>query len=215
MKNSIIVLLLFASATAFSQRSYGFYDYEVDNFFRLGLSAGLNINKIQGKSFTDEYGYNYGIRGFMQFNFSRKFGVQPEVGYSQSSAMQSADYSDIWNEISLGGEQLKVKLNYLKFGTMINYNLCANTTRLKLQFGPQWGMLLSEKVDSLKTPRDIFEKGDFSLACGLMVQLPVVHFGVRFEQGLTNINAIDDRDKWKNQSFQLFVGLTLNKFPID
>jgi hypothetical protein len=208
MKKSIIFLLLFASVTAFSQRSLGFYDYEVDKFLRVGFNVGLNINKIQGKSFTDEYYYNYGFRGFMQFNFSRKFGVQPELGYSQGSAEQSDDYSDIWDEISLGGDQLKVKLSYLKFGTMVNYNLGATTTRLKLQFGPQWGMLLNEKVDSLKTSQDIFKKGDFSLAGGIMFQLPAVHFGARFEQGLTNINAIDDRDKWKNQSFQLFAGLT-------
>jgi hypothetical protein len=208
MKNSIVVfLLLFASATAFSQRSLGFYEYEVDHFFRMGFNAGLNINKIQGKSFKNDYSYNYGFRGFMQFNFSRKFGVQPEVGYSQGSAEQSNDYTDIWDDISLGGDQVKAKLNYLTFGTMVNYNLGV-TTHIKLQFGPQWGMLLSEKVDSLKTSQDIFKKGDFSLAGGIMFQLPAVHFGARFEQGMTNINAIDDRDKWKNQSFQLFAGLT-------
>jgi hypothetical protein len=207
MKNSIILFLLFASATAFSQRSLGYYDYEVDKFFRVGFNAGLNINKIQGKSFTDEYSFNYAFRGFMQFNFSRKFGVQQEVGYCQASAKQSNDFSEIWDDISLGGDQLKVKLNYLKFGTLLNYNLGV-TTRIKLQFGPQWGMLLSEKVDSLKTPQDIFKKGDFSLAGGIMFQLPIVHFGARFEQGLTNINAIDESDKWKNQSFQLFAGLT-------
>ena len=207
MKNAIVVFLLFiASVQTFSQRNKK-NDFEKENFFRVGFNAGININKIQGRSFKDEFRYNYDLRGFMQFNFSRKFGVQPEVGYSQGSAEQSDDYSDIWDDISLGGDQLKVKLNYLKFGTLVNYNLGV-TTRIKLQFGPQWGMLLSEKVDSLRTPQDIFKKGDFSLAGGIMFQLPLVHFGARFEQGLTNINAIDDRDKWKNQSFQLFAGVT-------
>jgi hypothetical protein len=207
MKNSMIAILLFVPALAFSQRSLGFYEYEVDHFFRVGFNAGLNINKIQGKSFANEYSYNYGFRGFMQFNFHRKFGVQPEVGYNQASAQQSSDYTDIWDDISLGGDQSKVKLSYLKFGTMVNYNVGV-TTRIKLQFGPQWGMLLNEKVDSLTTTENIFKKGDFSLAGGIMFQLPAVHFGARYEQGLTNINAIDDRDKWKNQSFQLFLGLT-------
>jgi len=207
MKKLFVLFLLFASATAFSQRSLGFYEYEVDNFFRVGFNAGLYINKIQGKSFSDAYSYNYGFRGFMQFNFHRKFGLQPEVSYNQGSAEQSDDYSDIWDDISLGGNQVKVKLNYLKFGTMLNYNVGV-TTRIKLQFGPQWGMLLSEQVDSLNTQQDIFKKGEFSLAGGIMFQLPFVHFGGRFEQGLTNINAIDDRDKWKNQAFQLFAGIT-------
>src|SRR5215813_14090819 len=101
MKKLAVLFLLFASATAFSERGYGFYEYEVDNFFRVGFNAGLYISKIQGKSFSDAYGYNYGFRGFMQFNFHRKFGVQPEVSYNQASAEQSADYSDIWDDISL------------------------------------------------------------------------------------------------------------------
>jgi len=211
MKNSIIVLLLFVSATAFAQHGLGFYEYDVDKFFRIGFNGGLNINKIQGKSFANEYSLDYAVRGFMVFNFSPKFGLQPEVGYNQQSATKSNDYTVIWDEVSSSKDQLKVQLNYLKFGTMVNYNIGATSTRVKLQFGPQWGMLLSEKVDSLKTSQDIFKKGDFSLAGGILYQafeVPSVHVGARFEQGLTNINAIDDRDKWKNQSFQLFVGLT-------
>jgi Outer membrane protein beta-barrel domain len=210
MKNLTILLLLLAPSIIFSQKSvYGYSEeYEVDNFFRIGLSAGLNLNKIQGKSFVNEFNYNYGVRGYLQFNFSRKFGVQPELGYNQVTATQSKDYTVIWDEISSGGEHLKVKLNYLNFGTLLNYNLCATRTWLKLQVGPQWGMLLNEKVDSLKTPLDIFKKSDFALVGGILCQWPSVHFGIRYEQGLTNINAIDDRDKWKNQSFQIFVGLT-------
>jgi Outer membrane protein beta-barrel domain len=211
MKNSIILAVLFIPTIAFSQGGLGFYEYDVDKFFRVGFNGGMNINKIQGKSFANEYSLDYAVRGFMVFNVSQKFGLQPEVGYSQQSAKQSNDYSLIWDEISSNGNQLKVKLSYLKFGTILNYNLGATTTRVKLQFGPQWGMLLTEKVDSLKTSQDIFKKGDFSLAAGILYQtfeVPSLHFGARFEQGLTNINAIDDRDKWKNQSFQLFAGVT-------
>ena len=211
MKNWMITMLLFVSGTAFAQHGLGFYEYDVDKFFRVGFNGGLNINKIQGKSFTNEFSYDYAVTGFMQFNFSHKFGLQPELGYSQQSARTSQDYKDIWNEIALSGDQVKVKLNYLKFGTIVNYNLGATSTRIKLQFGPQWGMLLSEKVDTLKTSKDIFKKSDFSLAAGIMYQafeVPSVHFGARFEQGLTNINAIDDRDKWKNQAVQIFLGVT-------
>jgi hypothetical protein len=207
VKNIIILFLFFiTSHQAISQRNKK-NDFEKEHFFRVGFNAGININKIQGKSFKDEYSYNYSLRGFMQFNFSRKFGVQPEVSFIQASSEQSNDFSDIYDDISLGGRQLKAKLNYLKVGSLLNLNV-GPTQKIKLQFGPQWGMLLNEKVDSLKTSRDIFKKGDFSLAGGIMFQLPFVHFGGRFEQGLTNINDIDNRDKWKSQSFQLFTGFT-------
>jgi len=207
MKNITVLFLLFlSSAKIFSQRNVK-NDFEKENFFRVGFNAGLNINKIQGKSFKDEFRYDYDLRGFVQLNFSRKFGLQPEVTFVQASSEQSNDFSDIYDNISLGGDQLNAKLNYLQFGSLLNLNV-GPTQRIKLQFGPQWGMLLHEKVDSLKTSRNIFKNGDLSLAGGIMIQLPFVHIGGRFVQGLTNINNIDNRDKWKNQSFQLFAGFT-------
>src|ERR1051326_846324 len=207
MKTALIALVLFvASVQAFSQRNAK-NDFEKENFFRVGFNAGININKIQGRSFKDEFRYNYDLRGFMQLNFSRKFGIQPEVTFIQASSEQSNDFSDIYDDISLGGSQLKAKLNYLKVGSLLNLNV-GPTQRIKLQFGPQWGMLLHERVDSLKTNQNIFKNGDFSLAGGIMFQLPMVHFGGRFEQGLSNINDIDNRDKWTSQSFQLFAGVT-------
>lgn len=206
MKTTITLLLLVVTLHVTAQRDKK-NDFEKENFFRVGLNAGININKIQGRSFKDEFRYNYDLRAFMQFNFSRKFGFQPEISFIQASSEQSDDFSDIYDDISLGGSQLKAKLNYLKLGTLLNLNV-GPTQRIKLQFGPQWGYLVNEKVDSLKTAQNIFKNGDFSLAAGLMFQLPLVHFGARFEQGLTNINNIDDRDKWKSQSLQFFAGVT-------
>jgi hypothetical protein len=207
MKNTLFLFGVLATALpAFSQRNIK-NDFEKENFFRVGFNAGININKIQGRSFKDEFSYDYSLRGFMQLNFSRKFGVQPEVTFIQASSEQSNDFSDIYDDISLGGSQLKAKLNYLKVGSLLNLNV-GPTQRIKLQFGPQWGMLLHERVDSLKTDQNIFKNGDFSLGGGIMFQLPMVHFGGRFEQGLSNINDIDNRDKWTSQSFQLFAGVT-------
>jgi Outer membrane protein beta-barrel domain len=207
MRTALIIVILFiTSIQAFPQRNVK-NDFEKENFFRVGFNAGINVNKIQGRSFKDEFRYNYDIRAFLQFNFSRKFGVQPEVSFLQASSEQSDDFSDIYDDISLGGTQLEAKLNYLKIGSLLNLNV-GPTQKIKLQFGPQWGMLLNEKVDSLKTPRNIFKDGELSLAAGIMFQLPFVHFGGRFEQGLTNINDIDNRDTWKSQAFQLFAGIT-------
>ena len=206
MKTALTIFLFITSFEAFSQRNVK-NDFEKENFFFFFFNAGINVNKIQGRSFKDEFRFNYDIRSFLQFNFSRKFGVQPEISFIQASSEQSDDFSDIYDDVSLGGSQLKAKLNYLKVGSLLNLNV-GPTQKIKLQFGPQWGMLLNEKVDSLKTNGNIFREGEFSLTGGIMFQLPFFHFGGRFEQGLTNINDIDNRDKWKTQSFQLFAGIT-------
>ena len=93
----------------------------------------------------------------------------------------------------------KAKLDYLKFAGLLNIDI-GPSQRVKLQLGPQWGMLLSEAVDSVKTPKDIFKKGEFSVVGGLMLQLPLIHIGARYEVGMTNLNDIDAQDKWKNQA---------------
>jgi len=202
----IISFFLVSFSEMFSQRNVQ-NDFEKENFFRVGFNAGINVNKIQGKSFKDDFRYNYDLRGFLQFNFSRKFGLQPEISFIQASSEESNDFSDIYDDIALRGDQLKARLNYLQIGSLLNLNV-GYTQRIKLQFGPQWGMLLHEQVDSLKTKRNIFKNGDLSLATGLMIQLPLVHVGARFVQGLSNINGIDNRDQWKIQSIQLFAGVT-------
>jgi hypothetical protein len=38
--------------------------------------------------------------------------------------------------------------------------------------------------------------------------LPLINLGARYKWGLTDINAIDDRQSWKNQAIQIFVGVT-------
>ena len=207
MKNTILFSLLFLlSLQAISQRSKK-NDYAKENFFRVGFKTGINVNKVEGRSFKNEFKYNYSLGSFLQFNFSRKFGFQPEINFVQASAEQSNDFSDIYDDISLGGSQLKAKMNYLKTAGLLNLNV-GPTQRIKLQFGPQWGMLIKEKVDSLKTSKNIFKSNDFSVVGGLMIQFPFVHMGVRYERGLTNINDIDNRDKWKSQAWYLFAGIT-------
>jgi hypothetical protein len=113
----------------------------------------------------------------------------------------------IYDDLFLGGSQKKAKLNYVKLAGLLNYDL-GPSQRVKLQVGPQWGMLVSEAIDSLKTPRDIFKKGEFSVLGGLMLQLPSFNMGARYEIGLTDINGIDNQDQWKSQAWQFFIGIT-------
>jgi len=207
MKNLILPLLLSVLClNAYSQKKKD--PSEKESLFRWGFKGGLNLNKIKGESFKNEFQYNYQLGGFMQINFARKFGLQPELNFSQTTAEQSDDITDIYDDIFLGGEQKKAKLDYLKLAGLLNIDI-GPSQRVKLQLGPQWGLLLSEAVDSLKTPQDVFKKGEFSVLGGIMLQLPLIHIGTRYEIGLTNINGLDNQDQWKSQAWQFFVGITL------
>ncbi len=207
MKKLILPLLLSALClNTYSQKKKD--PSEKESLFRWGFKGGLNLNKIEGESFKNEFNYNYFLGGFMQINITRKFGIQPELNFVQTSAEQSDDITVIYDDLFLGGNQKKAKLDYLKLAGLLNIDL-GPSQRVKLQFGPQWGILLNEGVDSLKSSQDVFKKSEFSVLGGIMLQLPLIHIGTRYEIGLTDINGIDNQDQWKSQALQFFVGITL------
>ena len=207
MKILILPLLLSAFClNAYSQKKKDPSD--IESFFRLGFKGGLNLNKIEGKSFKDEFNYNYALGGFVQINITRKLGLQPEINFVQTTAEQTNDITEVYDDLFFGGDQKKAKLNYLKFAGLLNIDI-GPSQRVKLQLGPQWGILLSKTADSLNSSQDVFKKGEFSALGGIMLQLPLFHIGTRYEIGLTDVNGTDIHDKWRSQAWQFFVGITL------
>ena len=180
---------------------------EYERFFRFGGKLGANINKISGKSYEEGFNYNFQAGGFLQFNFSSRFGIQPEVNFVQAQSEFSDDPSQIYDDIFRDGSQKKAKLNYLEVPVFLNINV-GPSKRVKLQLGPAYGGVLKQTIDSLRSSGDIYKNGEWSAIGGLWLQLPLVNIGARYKLGLTDINAIDDRQSWKNQAIQVFVGLT-------
>jgi hypothetical protein len=200
-----VFLLLFVANQGFAQKRF---DETGERFFRFGFKAGLNIDKMNGKSFREVFGYSYHLGGFAQFNFSRRFGIQPEIIFSQSTAEFTNDDTEIYDDLFLGGQQVKARLNYIKVPLLLNINI-GSSKRAKLQLGPQWGGLLKAKIDSLANGnQSIFSNSDFAAVGGLWLQFPVFHIGGRYELGLNNINDIDNREKWRRQGFTVFAGIT-------
>jgi len=205
-KLSFLIISFFAGALCTSGQKK--FQEDSERTFRFGAKAGVNINKIQGKAFDEEFRYNYMLGGFLQWNFSRRLGIQPEVNFSQSSGEITDDETDIYDDIFLDGNQKKAKLNYLKIPILLNVDL-GPSQRVKLQLGPQWSQLLNSDVYSLRNPgRSIFKKGDFALLGGLWLQLPFVNIGARYELGLTNLNDVSSQDKWRSQAIHIFAGIT-------
>jgi len=208
MKSSIIAVLIISSCIwcpAYAQRNP--VDMERENFFRFGGKVGVNANKITGASYKDGFNYNFQAGGFLQFNFSKRFGIQPEVNFVQTSSEFTNDAGNIYDDIFRDGGQKKAKMNYLEVPLLLNLNL-GTSKRVKLQVGPSYGGLLKQTVDSLETGGNIYKKAEWSGIAGLWIQLPLVNLGARYKIGFTDINAIDDQQSWKNQAIQFFVGLT-------
>lgn len=205
MKKLIPAILLIITLPTFAQRNK--LDGDHENFFRFGAKGGVNLNKITGKSYKEGFNFNFQAGIFLQFNFSNRFGLQPEVNFVQSSSEFSNDPNDIYYDLFLGGSQKESKLNFLEVPLLLNINV-GQSKRVKLQVGPAYGGLLKQTVDSLKSNGDIYKNGEWSAIGGLWIQLPVVNIGARYKLGLTDLNGIDNQQKWKSQSIQVFVGLT-------
>ncbi|MDQ6763396.1 MAG: PorT family protein [Bacteroidota bacterium] len=207
MKKYILIFITFISTTTFSQNKKFDANADHENFFRFGAKAGLNINKISGQAYKSGFNYNYLLGAFMQFNFSKTFGLQPELNFVQSSSEFTNDPSNVYDDLFFGGNQKTAKLDYIKVPVLLNINI-GPSKRVKLQLGPQIGGLLKQTVDSLKNNGDIFKKSDWAAVGGLWIQIPFVNLGARYEVGLTNLNDIDNQQKWKSQAFTIFAGFT-------
>jgi hypothetical protein len=211
MTRLLLILFLACSipgAAQETEKKKKFNEFETENTFRFGVKGGVNINKIEGKAFNDAFSYNYTLGAFIQWNFSEKWGLQPEVSLSQATSEITNDETEIYDDLFLGGEQKKATLNYLKIPVLFNLDL-GPSQRVKLQAGPQWSQLLETKVDSLRNPnQSIFKKGDLSVLGGLWIQLPLVHIGARYEIGLINQNNVGTSEKWHSQAIHIFAGLT-------
>ena len=205
MKKMLFPLFLILSTTLFAQRNK--VNGEHENFFRFGAKGGVNVNKITGKSYNEGFNFNFQAGAFLQFNFSNRFGIQPEVNFVQTSTEFSNDASDIYDDLFRDGSQKKAKLNYLEVPLLLNINV-GSSKRVKLQLGPAYGGLLKQTVDSLKSNGDIYKNGEWSAIGGVWIQVPFINFGARYKLGLSNLNAVDDRQTWKSQSIQVFIGVT-------
>ncbi len=193
MKTRFVSLASFLLIFSFSSFSQGV------NF---GIKGGASINKITGKSFKEEFTYGYHIGGYVTIKLSDKLGLQPEVLLNQINTDTSSTFSSIYqfNKIN------NIKLKYLSIPLLLNYNV---SNLLALQAGPQFGVLIDQDKDILQNGEQAFKNGDFSMIGGLQLKLLKFRVYGRYVIGLSNLDNIGDKDKWKSQSVQLGIGINL------
>lgn len=187
--STLMIIAIIATTSLFAQG------------FKIGIKGGADINKITGKSFKDQFSFGYHLGGFAEIGLTSRFGIQPEVLFSQVTADTSSSFSQIYqfNNVS------EIKLSYLKIPILLNY---MPNKFVSLQAGPQYGILIDQNKNLLKNGADAFGSGQFSMLGGLQLNISKIRLYGRYAVGLNNINDIDDQEKWKNQTVQLGVGLT-------
>lgn len=174
--------------------------------FHLGIKGGVNITKVQGKAFRDEFRYGYHLGGFAEIGLGGRLGIQPEVLFNQYQTRADSSFSNVYqNSVSISNYQ-DVKLNYLTIPLLLNYKL---GSLLSLQAGPQYGILIDQSKNLIQNGKAAFKNGDLSLVGGAQIHISKIRLQGRYFVGLNNVSDISDQNKWKNQGFQLSFGLAL------
>lgn len=194
MKSKLLLLTIFLSFTFLANAQLGLH---------AGLKFGANIDQITGQSFNNEFSYGYHAGGFVSLNLSKKFSIQPEVLFSQTQQDTTSQFSQIYNT---NKDVSKIKLSYLSIPVLLSFN---PSKLFSIQAGPQYGILLNQNKNLLENGQTAFKTGDFGVVGGVQLNIAAFKIYGRYIVGLNNINDIDNRDKWKSQSFQIGVGLKL------
>jgi hypothetical protein len=174
--------------------------------FHVGIKGGVNISKVDGKAFRDEFRYGYHVGGFMELGLGGKLGIQPEVLFNQLQTRADSSFKNVYeNSVNISNYQ-DVTLNYLTIPLLLNYKL---GSLMSLQAGPQYGILIDQSKNLLQNGKEAFKNGEFSLVGGAQIHIAKIRLQGRYFVGLNNVSDIGDQNKWKNQGFQLSLGLAL------
>ncbi len=171
--------------------------------FHLGVKGGANLAKIDNQSFKDGFKFGYNFGGFAEINFSKKWGIQPEVLWSQNNYKTAANIGEV---VPGGMSDVNVKLDYLQVPLLLSYR---PSKLITFQAGPQFGILINQNKTFLQNGQEAFKKGDFALLGGAQLNLGPIKAGARYVVGLNDVADITTESQWKSKGWQLYVGLRI------
>jgi hypothetical protein len=197
MKKIIIVIGLFVFFS---------FNASAQGGFRLGVKGGLNLNKVNGQSFSAVFDMGYMAGAFAEIDINKFIGIQPEVLYSQTMTKRSS-FSTLYNTRFSQAfliDNAYTRLNYLSIPVLVRLNLGKLIT---FNAGPQYGILIGQDKNLLANAQTAFKTGDLSAVLGAQLNLSSFRIYGRYVAGLQNINAIDNQEIWKTASLQIGLGL--------
>jgi hypothetical protein len=172
--------------------------------FKLGVKAGANITGMSGLSFKEGFEFGYHAGALAEIMFTKKIGIQPEFLFSENRLRAGNEFSNIYSQAL--PNITNIKLTYLAIPILFNYK---PIKLISFQMGPQFGILINQTNSLANNAGEAFKGRDLSLLTGLQINLPIVRFYGRYAIGLSNLNDIDNQDKWKSTGLQVGVVLAL------
>ena len=171
-----------------------------------GGKISANMTKIDGVKFKSGYELNYQLGVFAEIDITKGIGIQPEVLFSQTSSRVDSGFSAVYQNAGNALLNRNVKLNYLNIPVLLRLNA---GQLLTLTVGPQFSVLVNDRENLVQNGKDAFKKGDLAAVLGAQINISKLRIYGRYNIGLSNINDIDNSNKWKSQQLQFGVGVTI------
>jgi hypothetical protein len=170
----------------------------------LGIKGGSNLSEITGKAFSEGFNWNFMLGAFAEVNLIPRWGIQPEILFSQTTSQTASNFSEFYEE---GINSHSVKLQYMSIPILLTWQLPLRM--LSLQLGPEFGTILNNNTSLSGNGEKAFKKGNFSMDIGAQVNLLKFKGGVRYVYGFTDMNNIGYQESRKLRTVQLWVGFRI------
>lgn len=177
----------------------------------LGLKLGADMSQISGLSLNKEFNAYFfgGVQAQLVFG---KLGLQLDGLLTRTTMTTGANFKDAFEDYihsaSSGVSGTDVLLTELSFPLAVDYRILGP---VRVEAGVQYSLIINakDKNDFLIKPKDVFEKGYASALVGAKVDLLKFQVGLRYLQGVQDINATDVPERWRTGRFQLSLSYFL------
>ncbi|MBQ3364950.1 MAG: PorT family protein [Muribaculaceae bacterium] len=185
--------------------------------FQFGAKVGFDMTHFWGEDAPTGVQPNYQVGLMMEYKFTPKFAIAPEVVFAAQGGKASEDFDDddipgIPGTVKANGT---FHTNYINVPVMLKFYATPN---FSIDLGPQVGfnvynkMTASGKIASIEAKetidlKDITKTVDFGVGLGATYNLTNNAFvQARYTLGLTNVFDVNDSHE-KNGNAQIAFGM--------
>ena len=174
---------------------------------QFGAKVGFDMTNFWGKDAEHGMKPSYQAGLMMEYKFSNKFAIAPEVVFaSQGGKFKAIDMNLFGVDVS---KSITYNTNYINVPVMLKYYV---SPAFSIDFGPQVGFNVYSKVsiedyDKAYDMKEATKTVDFGLGLGGTYNLTDnALVQARYTLGLTNVFDVDDSHE-KNGNIQIAFGM--------
>jgi hypothetical protein len=175
-----------------------------------GLTAGGNYFRVGGRSWDQSYRVSFSGGAYAEINYSKYFSIQPQLLFNQVLAKTSDGldgFNSIYSNYGAVSDQL-VSVDYIAIPILFVYK---PVPLVSIMFGPQYSFAVGQTSGLLQTQpnKNVYSRSDVALVFGGQLNLGKIKVGLRYQEGLNNVNAINSSDSWRIYGLQFYAGFQI------